>query len=151
MEGAHHNEGTNTDPPMTLIERQMQVITTSIQDLAREMTRQNQELWQAIRKEPPTPQQPPNNNQTSLQRENRREDHETDSRQTNPRDREENDVQRTHLSRRHREESTGSLTHPSRHVPTKTARSSRKPDHLGSQTTRLPAVDTGRKSLLLSK
>ena len=46
MEGAH-NKGTSTDPLMTPIERQMQVIATSIQDLARETTRQNQELWQA--------------------------------------------------------------------------------------------------------
>ena len=54
-EGTHHHEGTSNDPPMTPIERQMQVIATSIQDLARETSRQNQELWQAIRKWPPTP------------------------------------------------------------------------------------------------
>ena len=33
MEGVN-NEGTSTNPPMTPIERQMQVIATSIQDLA---------------------------------------------------------------------------------------------------------------------
>jgi hypothetical protein len=54
MEGAP-NDGTSADPAMTPIERQMQVIATSIQDLARETSRQNQELWQAIRKGPPTP------------------------------------------------------------------------------------------------
>uniref|UniRef100_A0A2N9FPR8 Integrase catalytic domain-containing protein n=1 Tax=Fagus sylvatica TaxID=28930 RepID=A0A2N9FPR8_FAGSY len=61
MEGAP-NDGTSADPTMTPIERQMQVIATSIQDLARETSRQNQELWQAIRKGPPTPHdnnQPP--------------------------------------------------------------------------------------------
>uniref|UniRef100_A0A2N9FH63 Uncharacterized protein n=1 Tax=Fagus sylvatica TaxID=28930 RepID=A0A2N9FH63_FAGSY len=61
MEGAP-NDGTSADPAMTPIERQMQVIATSIQDLARETSRQNQELWQAIRKGPPTPHddnQPP--------------------------------------------------------------------------------------------
>jgi hypothetical protein len=61
MEGVN-NEGTSADPPMTPIERQMQVIATSIQDLARETTRQNKELWQAIKKGPLTPldnNQPP--------------------------------------------------------------------------------------------
>ena len=38
MEGVN-NEGTNADPPMTPIERQMQVIATSIQVLARETMR----------------------------------------------------------------------------------------------------------------
>uniref|UniRef100_A0A2N9I2V6 Reverse transcriptase domain-containing protein n=1 Tax=Fagus sylvatica TaxID=28930 RepID=A0A2N9I2V6_FAGSY len=42
MEGAP-NDGTSADPAMTPIERQMQVIATSIQDLARETSRQNQE------------------------------------------------------------------------------------------------------------
>ena len=37
MEGVH-NDRISADPPMTLIERQMQVIATSIQDLARETT-----------------------------------------------------------------------------------------------------------------
>uniref|UniRef100_A0A2N9ES18 Uncharacterized protein n=1 Tax=Fagus sylvatica TaxID=28930 RepID=A0A2N9ES18_FAGSY len=55
MEGDHHHEGTSNDPPMTPIERQMQVIATSIQDLARETSRQNKELWQSIKKGPPTP------------------------------------------------------------------------------------------------
>jgi hypothetical protein len=44
MEGVN-NEGNSVNPPMTPIERQMQVIATSIQDLAREMTCQNKELW----------------------------------------------------------------------------------------------------------
>jgi hypothetical protein len=44
MEGAN-NDRTSTDPPMTPIERQMQVIATSIQELARETTCQNKELW----------------------------------------------------------------------------------------------------------
>ena len=122
---------------MTLIERQMQVSATSIQDLTRETTRQNQELWQAIRKEPPTPHQPLNNNQTSLQRENMREDQEGDSCQTHHQDREEDDVQRNHLPGRHREESAGSSTHPSQHGPVKTARSSKKPDH-SAQSSREP-------------
>ena len=59
MEGAP-NDGTSTGPAMTPIERQMQVIATSIQDLARETSRQNQELWQAIRQRP---QNPHDNNQ----------------------------------------------------------------------------------------
>ncbi len=54
MEGVN-NKGTRVDPPMTPIERQMQVIATSIQDLAWEMTCQNKELWQEIKKGPPTP------------------------------------------------------------------------------------------------
>jgi hypothetical protein len=70
MEGVH-NEGKSVDPPMTPIERQMQVITTSIQDLARETTRQNKELWHAIRKGPPTPL---DDNQPPPQRENRMDD-----------------------------------------------------------------------------
>ncbi len=71
MEGTHHHEGTSTDPPMTPIERQIQVIVTSIQDLDREMTRQNKELWHAIRKGPPTPH---DDNQPPLQRESRMDD-----------------------------------------------------------------------------
>uniref|UniRef100_A0A2N9G5W9 Reverse transcriptase RNase H-like domain-containing protein n=1 Tax=Fagus sylvatica TaxID=28930 RepID=A0A2N9G5W9_FAGSY len=81
MEGTHHNEGTSTDPLMTPIERQMQVIATSIQDLAREMTRQNKELWHTIRKGPPTPH---DDNQPPPQRENRIDDQEADSRQIHP-------------------------------------------------------------------
>jgi hypothetical protein len=84
MEGVN-NEGTSTDPPMTPIERQMQVIATSIQELARETTRQNKELWQAIRKEPPTPPRPLDDNQPPPQREGRREDQEADSRWTTTR------------------------------------------------------------------
>uniref|UniRef100_A0A2N9GGQ7 Reverse transcriptase/retrotransposon-derived protein RNase H-like domain-containing protein n=1 Tax=Fagus sylvatica TaxID=28930 RepID=A0A2N9GGQ7_FAGSY len=77
MEGVN-NEGISTDPPMTPIERQMQVIATSIQDLARETMRQSQELWQAIRKEPPTPPRPLGDDQPPPQGENMREDQETD-------------------------------------------------------------------------
>uniref|UniRef100_A0A2N9FYE4 Reverse transcriptase n=1 Tax=Fagus sylvatica TaxID=28930 RepID=A0A2N9FYE4_FAGSY len=61
---------------MTPIERQMQVIATSIQDLARETSRQNQELWQAIRKGPPTPH---DNNQPPPRGGNRSNDQEADS------------------------------------------------------------------------
>ena len=49
MEGTP-NDGTGADPPMTPIERQMQVIATSVQDLARETTRQNKEFWNTIEK-----------------------------------------------------------------------------------------------------
>uniref|UniRef100_A0A2N9F606 Reverse transcriptase/retrotransposon-derived protein RNase H-like domain-containing protein n=1 Tax=Fagus sylvatica TaxID=28930 RepID=A0A2N9F606_FAGSY len=83
MEGVN-NEGINTDPPMTPIERQMQVIATSIQDLARETTRQSQELWQAIRKEPPTPPRPLGDDQPPPQGENMREDQETDEPSSRP-------------------------------------------------------------------
>uniref|UniRef100_A0A2N9HGN0 Retrotransposon gag domain-containing protein n=1 Tax=Fagus sylvatica TaxID=28930 RepID=A0A2N9HGN0_FAGSY len=76
MEGVN-NEGTSADPPMTPIERQMQVIATSIQDLARETTRQNKELWQAIKKGPLTPL---DNNQPPPQRESRTDDQEADNR-----------------------------------------------------------------------
>jgi hypothetical protein len=75
MEGVH-NEGTSADPPMTPIKRQIQVIATSIQDLARETTCQNEELWHAIRKGPPTPH---DNNQCPPQRERRMDDQEADS------------------------------------------------------------------------
>uniref|UniRef100_A0A2N9ERH4 Uncharacterized protein n=1 Tax=Fagus sylvatica TaxID=28930 RepID=A0A2N9ERH4_FAGSY len=78
MEGDHHNEGTSNNPPLTPIERQMQVIATSIQDLARETSRQNQELRQAIRKGPPTPH---DNNLPPPQEENGSNDQEADSRQ----------------------------------------------------------------------
>uniref|UniRef100_A0A2N9F878 Uncharacterized protein n=1 Tax=Fagus sylvatica TaxID=28930 RepID=A0A2N9F878_FAGSY len=57
MEGVN-NEGTSTDPPMTPIERQMQ----------------------AIRKEPPTPPQPLDDNQPPPLRGGRRKDQEADSR-----------------------------------------------------------------------
>uniref|UniRef100_A0A2N9G960 Reverse transcriptase domain-containing protein n=1 Tax=Fagus sylvatica TaxID=28930 RepID=A0A2N9G960_FAGSY len=77
MEGAP-NDGTSADPAMTPIERQMQVIATSIQDLARETSRQNQELWQAIRKGPPTPH---DNNQPPPRGGNGSNDQEADSHQ----------------------------------------------------------------------
>uniref|UniRef100_A0A2N9IAH4 Uncharacterized protein n=1 Tax=Fagus sylvatica TaxID=28930 RepID=A0A2N9IAH4_FAGSY len=51
MEGAP-NDGTSADPAMTPIERQMQVIATSIQDLARETSRQNQEGGEVERTPP---------------------------------------------------------------------------------------------------
>ena len=142
MEGVN-NKGTSTDPPMTLIDRQMQVIVTSIQDLARETTRQNQELWQVIRKEPPTPPQPFNDNQPPPQRENRREDQEADCRQMNHRDHEEDDAQKTPPSGRHQEESAGSATHPSRLGPAKTAQSSRRLDH-SARSSRGPNDKTAR-------
>ena len=77
MEGTHHHERTNTDPPMTPIERYMQVIATSIQDLAQETTKQNKELWHAIRKGPPTSH---DDNQPPPQSENRSDDQKADSR-----------------------------------------------------------------------
>uniref|UniRef100_A0A2N9GFI7 Uncharacterized protein n=1 Tax=Fagus sylvatica TaxID=28930 RepID=A0A2N9GFI7_FAGSY len=80
MEGAL-NDRVSTNPPMTPIERQMQVIATSIQDLAQETSRQNQELWQAIKKGPPTPR---DNNQPPPRGENRSNDQEADSRQCHP-------------------------------------------------------------------
>uniref|UniRef100_A0A2N9EMQ6 Uncharacterized protein n=1 Tax=Fagus sylvatica TaxID=28930 RepID=A0A2N9EMQ6_FAGSY len=48
MEGAP-NDGTSTDPAMTPIERQMQVIATSIQDLARETSRRMTRKLTAIK------------------------------------------------------------------------------------------------------
>jgi hypothetical protein len=118
MEGTHHHEETSIDPPMTPIERQMQVIATSIQDLARETTRQNKKLWHAIRKGPPTSH---DDNQPPPQRENRSDDQEADSRQVT---RHRNDeVQKTPSPNRHGEESVGSSTHPSRQRPDKTTQS----------------------------
>ena len=67
MEGTQNDE-PSADPPMTPIERQMQVIVTSIQDLARKTTRQNKELWHAIKKGLPTPH---DDDQRPPQRENR--------------------------------------------------------------------------------
>ena len=60
MEGTP-NDGTSADPPMTPIERQMQVIATSVQDLAQETTRQNANglpphLWNSVASHPWTPQ-----------------------------------------------------------------------------------------------
>uniref|UniRef100_A0A2N9HX06 Uncharacterized protein n=1 Tax=Fagus sylvatica TaxID=28930 RepID=A0A2N9HX06_FAGSY len=102
MEGAP-NDGTSADPTMTPIERQMQVIATSIQDLARETSRQNQELWQAIRKGPPTPH---DNNQPPPRGGNRSNDQEADSHQVTRRRGDE--VERTPPRSRHRAESAGS-------------------------------------------
>uniref|UniRef100_A0A2N9EQY5 Uncharacterized protein n=1 Tax=Fagus sylvatica TaxID=28930 RepID=A0A2N9EQY5_FAGSY len=101
MEGAP-NDGTSADPTMTPIERQMQVIATSIQDLARETSRQNQELWQAIRKGPPTPH---DNNQPPPRGGNRSNDQEADSHQVTRR--RGNEVERTPPRSRHRAESAG--------------------------------------------
>uniref|UniRef100_A0A2N9HQ03 Uncharacterized protein n=1 Tax=Fagus sylvatica TaxID=28930 RepID=A0A2N9HQ03_FAGSY len=119
MEGAP-NDGTSADPAMTPIERQMQVIATSIQDLARETSRQNQELWQAIRKGPPTPH---DNNQPPPRGGNRSNDQEADSHQvTRCRG---GEVERTPPWSRHRAESAGSSAPPSQH---KTAKTTRDPD-----------------------
>uniref|UniRef100_A0A2N9GTZ8 Retrotransposon gag domain-containing protein n=1 Tax=Fagus sylvatica TaxID=28930 RepID=A0A2N9GTZ8_FAGSY len=99
MEGAP-NDGTSADPTMTPIERQMQVIATSIQDLARETSRQNQELWQAIRKGPPTPH---DDNQPPPRGGNRSNDQEADSHQVTRR--RGGEVERTPPRSRHRAES----------------------------------------------
>jgi hypothetical protein len=120
MEGAP-NDGTSADPAMTPIERQMQVIATSIQDLARETSRQNQELWQAIRKGPPTPH---DNNQPPPQGGNGSNDQEADSHQVTRRRGDE--VERTPPRSRHRAESAGSSAPPSQHKTAKTTRSSKQ-------------------------
>uniref|UniRef100_A0A2N9F1K7 Uncharacterized protein n=1 Tax=Fagus sylvatica TaxID=28930 RepID=A0A2N9F1K7_FAGSY len=120
MEGAP-NDGTNADLAMTPIERQMQVIATSIQDLARETSRQNQELWQAIRKGPPTPH---DNNQPPPRGGNRSNDQEADSHQVTRR--RGGEVERTPPRSRHKAESAGSSAPPSQH---KTAKTTRRPDH----------------------
>uniref|UniRef100_A0A2N9IJ88 Uncharacterized protein n=1 Tax=Fagus sylvatica TaxID=28930 RepID=A0A2N9IJ88_FAGSY len=133
MEGAP-NDGTSAGPAMTPIERQMQAITTSIQDLARETSRQNQELWQAIRKGPPTPH---DNNQPPPRGENKSNDQEADSHQVTRR--RGGEVGRTPLRSRHRAESTGSSTPPSQHKTAKTTRSSKqqeKPDQSSKQPAR---------------
>uniref|UniRef100_A0A2N9IPQ6 Uncharacterized protein n=1 Tax=Fagus sylvatica TaxID=28930 RepID=A0A2N9IPQ6_FAGSY len=122
MEGAP-NDGTSADPTMTPIERQMQVIATSIQDLARETSRQNQELWQAIRKGPPTPH---DNNQPPPRGGNRSNDQEADSHQVTRRRGDE--VERTPPRSRHRAESAGSSAPPSQHKTAKTTRSSKQPE-----------------------
>uniref|UniRef100_A0A2N9FNL6 Uncharacterized protein n=1 Tax=Fagus sylvatica TaxID=28930 RepID=A0A2N9FNL6_FAGSY len=122
MEGAP-NDGTSADPAMTPIERQMQVIATSIQDLARETSRQNQELWQAIRKGPPTPH---DNNHPPPRGGNRSNDQEVDSHQvTHRRD---GEIERTPPRSRHRAESAGSSAPPSQHKTAKTTRSSKQPE-----------------------
>uniref|UniRef100_A0A2N9IUA0 Uncharacterized protein n=1 Tax=Fagus sylvatica TaxID=28930 RepID=A0A2N9IUA0_FAGSY len=112
MEGAP-NDGTSADPAMTPIERQMQAIATSIQDLARETSRQNQELWL--------------------------NDQEADSHQVTRR--RGGEVERTPPRSGHRAESAGSSAPPSQHKTAKTTRqpdhpaqSSRDPD---DKTTRL--------------
>ena len=120
MEGGHHHEGTRNDPPITPIKRQMQVIATSIQDLARETSRQNQELWQAIRKGPPTPH---DNNQRPPQGENWSNDQEADSRQVTRR--REDEVEKTPPQSKHRAESAGSSAPPSRQKTAKTTQSSK--------------------------
>uniref|UniRef100_A0A2N9F359 Uncharacterized protein n=1 Tax=Fagus sylvatica TaxID=28930 RepID=A0A2N9F359_FAGSY len=114
MEGAP-NDGTSADPAMTPIERQMQVIATSIQDLARETSRQNQELWQAIRKGPPTPH---DNNQPPPRGGNRSNDQEADSHQVTRR--RDGEIERTPPRSRHRAESAGSSAPPSQHKTAKT-------------------------------
>uniref|UniRef100_A0A2N9HAC0 Uncharacterized protein n=1 Tax=Fagus sylvatica TaxID=28930 RepID=A0A2N9HAC0_FAGSY len=122
MEGAP-NDGTSADPTMTPIERQMQVIATSIQDLARETSRQNQELWQAIRKGPPTPH---DNNQPPPRGGNRSNDQEADSHQVTRR--RGGEVERTPPRSRHRAESAGSSAPPSQPRTAKTTRSSKQPE-----------------------
>uniref|UniRef100_A0A2N9HRX3 Uncharacterized protein n=1 Tax=Fagus sylvatica TaxID=28930 RepID=A0A2N9HRX3_FAGSY len=122
MEGAP-NDGTSADPAMTPIERQMQVIATSIQDLARETSRQNQELWQAIRKGPPTPH---DNNQPPPRGGNRSNDQEADSYQVTRR--RDGEVERTPPRSRHRAESAGSSAPPNQHKTAKTTRSSKQPE-----------------------
>uniref|UniRef100_A0A2N9G201 Integrase catalytic domain-containing protein n=1 Tax=Fagus sylvatica TaxID=28930 RepID=A0A2N9G201_FAGSY len=122
MEGAP-NDGTSADPAMTPIERQMQVIATSIQDLARETSRQNQELWQAIRKGPPTPH---DDNQPPPRGGNRSNDQEADSHQVTRR--RGGEVERTPPRSRHRAESAGSSAPPSQHKTAKTTRSSKQPE-----------------------
>ena len=99
---------SSNDPPMTSIERQMQVIATSIQDLARETSRQNKELWHVIKKGPLTPH---DDNQRPLHRENGSDDQEADSLQITRR--REDEVQKTPPQSRHRAESAGSSAPPS--------------------------------------
>jgi hypothetical protein len=122
MEGAP-NDRTSADPPMTPIERQMQAIATSIQDLAWETSRQNQELWQAIKKGPPTPR---DNNQPLPRGENGSNDQEADSHQiTRCRA---DKAEKTPPQNGHRAESTGSSAHPSRQRTVRTTRSSKQPE-----------------------
>jgi hypothetical protein len=101
----------------------MQVIATSIQDLARETSRQNQELWQAIRKGPPAPH---DNNQPPPRGENGSNDQEADSHQVTRR--RGGEVERTPPRSRHRAESAGSSAPPSQHKTAKTTRSSKQPE-----------------------
>ena len=109
----------------------MQVIPTSIQDLTRETSRQNHELWQAIRKGPPAPH---DDNQPPLRGENGSNDQEADSRQVTRR--KGGEVERTPPRSRHRAESSRSSAPPSQHKTAKTTRSSKqpeKPDRLSKQ------------------
>ena len=122
MEGAP-NDGTSADPAMTPIERQMQVIATSIQDLARETSRQNQELWQAIRK---GPQNPHDNNQPPPRGGNGSNNQEADSHHVTRRRGDE--IERTPPRSRHRAESAGSSAPPSQQKTAKTTRSSKQPE-----------------------
>uniref|UniRef100_A0A2N9FKC7 RNase H type-1 domain-containing protein n=1 Tax=Fagus sylvatica TaxID=28930 RepID=A0A2N9FKC7_FAGSY len=133
MEGAP-NDGISANPAMTPIERQMLVIATSIQDLARETSRQNQELWQAIRKGPLTPH---DNNQPPPRGGNGSNDQEADSHQVTRR--RGGEVERTPPWSRHRAESAGSSAPPSQHKTAKTTRSSKqqeKPDQSFKQPAR---------------
>ena len=122
MEGAP-NDRTSADPPMTPIERQMQAITTNIQDLARETSHQNQELWQAIKKGPPTPR---DNNQPPPRGENESNDQETDSHQITRR--RAGEAEKTPPQNGHKAESAGSSAHPSRQRTVRTTRSSKQPE-----------------------
>jgi hypothetical protein len=139
MEGVN-NEGTSADPPMTPIERQMQVIATSIQDLARETTRQNKELWQAIKKGPLTPL---DNNQPPPQRESRTDDQEADNRRMTHLNCKDNEAQKTPSPNRHREESAGSSTHSNCQRPARSFRLSKQPDR-STQSSRGPNDKTAR-------
>uniref|UniRef100_A0A2N9GGN7 Reverse transcriptase n=1 Tax=Fagus sylvatica TaxID=28930 RepID=A0A2N9GGN7_FAGSY len=131
MEGAP-NDGTSADPAMTPIERQMQVIATSIQDLARETSRQNQELWQAIRKGPPTPR---DNNQPPPRGGNRSNDQEADSHQVTRR--RDGEIERTPPRSRNRAESAGSSAPPSQHKTTRSSKQTERPDRSSKQPERL--------------
>ena len=122
MEGAP-NDRTSADPPMTPIERQMQVIATIIQDLTQETSRQNHELWQAIKKGPPTPC---DNNQPPSRGENGLNDQEADSHQITRRRADE--AEKTPPQNRHRAESVGSSAHPNWQRTVRTTRSSKQPE-----------------------
>uniref|UniRef100_A0A2N9IZQ4 RNase H type-1 domain-containing protein n=1 Tax=Fagus sylvatica TaxID=28930 RepID=A0A2N9IZQ4_FAGSY len=122
MEGPPNDE-TSVGPTMTPIERQMQVIAISIQDLARETSRQNQELWQAIKKGPPAPH---DDNRPPPRGENESNNQEIDSHQVTRR--RGGEVERTPPRSKHREESAGSSVPPSQHKTAKTTRSSKQPE-----------------------
>uniref|UniRef100_A0A2N9GDQ3 Uncharacterized protein n=1 Tax=Fagus sylvatica TaxID=28930 RepID=A0A2N9GDQ3_FAGSY len=141
MEGAP-NDGTSADPTMTPIERQMQVIATSIQDLARETSRQNQELWQAIKKGPPAPH---DDNQPPPRGENGLNNQEADSRQVTRR--RGGEVERTPPRSRHRAESAGSSVPPSQHKTAKTTRSSKQPEKPDRSSKQPERLDRSSKQL----